>query len=252
MRRPFIAGNWKMHTDRRVARELAGALVRGLAGARADVALCPPTVYLDAVGAVIAGSALALGAQDVHWEASGAYTGEIAPPMLVDVGCTYVIVGHSERRQHAGEDDAIVGKKLRAALAAGLRPILCVGESLAQRQADTHEAVVASQVEGALRLVPADAAAKVAIAYEPVWAIGTGVVATPDQAQAMHAFIRGALARRYDSTWAQGCRILYGGSVKPDNAAGLLSRPDIDGALVGGASLETRSFCAIVGALPDR
>lgn len=246
MRTPIVAGNWKMHLDRARAVALADG-VRGVGGGGPEVLVCPPLVYLTTVAERLAGSPVGLGAQNVHWEDSGAHTGETSAAMLADVGCRYCCVGHSERRQ-AGETDEQVNAKLRALLTAGLTPILCVGETLAQREAGQAEAVVEQQVEAGLKLVSAAEAARVVVAYEPVWAIGTGVTATPEQAQAMHAHLRGALARRYDQALADGVRLLYGGSVKPANASGLFGQPDIDGGLVGGASLDASAFGEIVAA----
>jgi triosephosphate isomerase len=215
-----------------------------------DLVLCPPALYLDAVGAALsaAKSSVGLGGQNMHDKASGAFTGEVAPPMLVDLGCKYVILGHSERRTLFGETDAIVNAKTKAALAAGLTPIVCVGETLEEREGGRTDAVVTTQVRGSLAgLSPADLE-KVVIAYEPVWAIGTGKVATPQQAQEVHALIRSLLGSLASSEVAGKIRIQYGGSVKPDNAADLASQPDIDGALVGGASLKADDFLGIAKA----
>jgi len=245
-RRPLIAGNWKMHTLQAEARELARAIRAGLpASGAAEVALAPPYTALAAVAQEIAGSPLRLAGQDAFWERQGAYTGAISPWMLADLGCTYVILGHSERRQHFHETDATVQRKLQAALAAGLMVILCVGETLAEREAGQTLEVVHTQLQGCLKDFPAPEWNRLVVAYEPVWAIGTGRTATPDQAQEVHAFIRGLLPELGASA---ACRILYGGSVTPENAAALLAQPDIDGALVGGASLKADSFLAIVAA----
>jgi triosephosphate isomerase len=248
-RTPIVAGNWKMNLDRAAAEALAAAVVAGRGRAPAvDLVLCPPAVYLDTVRTALAGSDIALGAQNVSDKPSGAFTGEVAPTMLVDVGCRYVIVGHSERRTLFGETDAHVLAKARAALAAGLVPIVCVGETLEEREAGRTAEVVGTQVRGSLAgVAPADLAG-VVVAYEPVWAIGTGRVATPQQAQEVHAEIRGLLAGLADPTTAASIRIQYGGSVKPDNAADLAAQPDIDGALVGGASLKADDFLAIARA----
>jgi triosephosphate isomerase len=248
-RHKIVAGNWKMNLDRAKARELAAAVAgrRGEA-ASAELVLCPPAVYLETVGHAIAGSGVALGAQNMHDKASGAFTGEVAPPMLVDMGCRYVILGHSERRTLFGETDAGVNAKAKAALAAGLVPIVCVGETLEEREAGRTAAVVTGQVQGSLAgLSPAELE-KVVVAYEPVWAIGTGKVATPEQAQEVHALIRGLLGRLSAADVAARVRIQYGGSVKPDNAAELARQPDIDGALVGGASLKADDFLGIARA----
>lgn len=246
MRRPFIAGNWKMNLDRRQAVALANAVVaRAGEFGHVDLALCPPAVYLDAVGRALGGCRVALGGQNMYHEASGAYTGEISAAMLVDLGCRYVILGHSERRQILGETDEQINRKVLAALAAGLTPIVCVGELLAQREAGQTTAVIRSQFTGSLAGIAAEQMRSVVIAYEPVWAIGTGKVATPEQAQEVHLDLRNLIAERYNAPLAQLVRIQYGGSVKPTNAAELLSQPDIDGALVGGASLKADDFLGI-------
>jgi triosephosphate isomerase len=248
-RRPFIAGNWKMNLDRAGAVALAKAVADGCSSVDyADVAVCPPSVYLDAVGRAIAGSRVALGAQDMCAEASGAFTGEISASMLKDVGCKYVILGHSERRHIFGETNVDVNKKTLAALAAGLIPIVCVGELLEERKAGRTKDVIREQFEGSLAGLTDEQMTTVVIAYEPVWAIGTGQVATPDQAEEVHLDLRKIIAERYNAPIAEGVRIQYGGSVKPDNAAELLAQPDIDGALVGGASLKAGDFLAIVTA----
>ncbi len=246
-RQPFIAGNWKMHKTLAEAKTLARAIRAGAApGRRAEVALAPPYTALGAVAEELAGSDIRLAAQDTFWEPQGAFTGAISPAMLADVGCRYVIVGHSERRQLFGETNASVNKKLDAVLAAGLTPILCVGETRAQREADQTLQVVREQLaQGLGALKPG--AADMVIAYEPVWAIGTGLTATPDQAQTVHHFIR-SLLREFLGPPAEAIRIQYGGSVTPDNAASLLAQPDIDGALVGGASLKPELFLPIIAA----
>jgi triosephosphate isomerase len=247
MRRKFIAGNWKMNTNRAEGAALAGAIAAKIGAASdVEVAVCPPALYLDAVGKVLVVSAVGLGAQNCYHEAKGAFTGEISPQMLVDIGCKYVILGHSERRAIFKESNQDVNRKVLAALAAGLTPIMCVGETLAERQADRTAAVVREQMEGSLAGLSAEQMLKVVIAYEPVWAIGTGVVATPEQAEAVHADLRKLLETRYNSAVASSIRIQYGGSVNAENAATLLSQPNIDGALVGGASLKADSFLAIV------
>jgi triosephosphate isomerase len=247
VRRSFIAGNWKMNLNRQQAVELAKAVVSG-AGKfpRVDLAVCPPSVYLDAVGQTIKGSEVALGAQNMYHEAAGAFTGEVSAAMLTDVGCRYVILGHSERRHILGETDEQINRKVLAALAAGLIPIVCVGELLSEREAGQTAAVIRRQFEGSLAGLSAEQMQKVVIAYEPVWAIGTGKVATPQQAQEVHLDLRKLIASRYNADLAQTVRIQYGGSVKPSNAAELLSQPDIDGALVGGASLKADDFLGIV------
>jgi triosephosphate isomerase (TIM) len=251
MRRPFIAGNWKMNTNRASAVALAEALAKQAESIQGvDLAVCPPSCYLDAVGHALAGSKVALGAQNMYHEKDGAYTGELSAAMLLDLGCKYVILGHSERRHILGETDAAINKKVHAALAAGLLPILCVGELLSEREAGKTMNVIQTQFDGSLAGVSADQMAKVVIAYEPVWAIGTGKVATPQQAEDVHLALRKIIAGRYNASIADSVRLQYGGSVKPDNAASLLKQPDIDGALVGGASLKVDQFLGIVaGAL---
>ena len=249
MRKKFIAGNWKMNTLRADGAALAAAVAEGVSSSSdVEVAVCPPGVYLAAVGQAIAGSAVGLGAQNCYHEAKGAFTGEISPAMLVDIGCRYVILGHSERRQIFKETSGEVNHKVHAALAAGLVPIVCVGETLEERQAGRTMAVVREQIEHSLAGLSAEQVTKLVVAYEPVWAIGTGVVATPEQAQEVHADLRRLLETRYNSEVARGVRIQYGGSVNAENAATLLAQPDIDGALVGGASLKAESFLAIVAA----
>ncbi|QDU94238.1 triose-phosphate isomerase [Lignipirellula cremea] len=247
MRKPFIAGNWKMNLDRAgavaLAKELAAAVP---ADGPVQVAICPPAVYLDAVREAIAGSAVELGAQNMYHEASGAFTGETSAAMLQDVGCQWVILGHSERRHVLGETDADINRKVHAALAAGLPPIVCVGETLDEREAGRTQEVVRSQCDGSLAGLTEEQMAKVVIAYEPVWAIGTGKVATPAQAEEVHNDLRKYFENRYNHALAEGVRIQYGGSVKPDNAKELLSQPNIDGALVGGAALKADSFLGII------
>lgn len=247
MRIPLIAGNWKMYKTVGEATTLVRDLLAGL-GELSDreAIVCPPFTALAAVAALVADSPLGLGAQNLYPEAQGAFTGEVSPPMLVDIGCRYVIIGHSERRQYFGESDAFVNRKLRAALAHGLRPIVCVGESKPQRDAGQAEPIVTAQVRVALLEVPPAQMANVVIAYEPIWAIGTGDTATPADAQAMHAAIRATLAELYGAEIAATVRIQYGGSVKPDNIDELMAQPDIDGALVGGASLQAASFLRII------
>jgi len=251
VRRSFIAGNWKMNLTRSEAVALATEIAdKADASAHVDLAICPPSVYLDAVGAAIKGSPVALGAQNVYFESNGAYTGEISTDMLRDVGCRCVILGHSERRHILGETDETVNRKVKAALAAGLMPIVCVGETLAQREAGETEKVVSTQFSASLAGLNAEEIQQVVIAYEPVWAIGTGKVATPEQAEAVHADLRNLLKTSYNAEIGAGVRIQYGGSVKPENAADLLSRENIDGALVGGASLKAESFYGIVAGAP--
>ncbi len=250
MPRPkFVAGNWKMYTTRTAAKELAAAIVKDLPPDTATrVAVCPPFPWLVAVADVLKGSPVALGAQNCYPEKEGAFTGEVSPQMLLDAGCGYVIVGHSERRHGLGETDEFLNRKAKAALAAGLSVIFCVGELLAEREAGRTEAVLETQLTRGLAGIPAEQTAKLVIAYEPVWAIGTGKVATTEQAQEAHAFIRRKIAGQFGENVAGSLLIQYGGSVKPDNAAGLLHQPDVDGALVGGASLKADSFLAIVKA----
>lgn len=242
-RRPVVAGNFKMNLLAEEARALASSLRAALVAepASCDVVLAPVYTSLHAVREALEGSSIALAAQDVHFEDGGAFTGAVGAPFLVDAGCTYVIVGHSERRQLFGERDADVQKKAQAAQRSGLVPIVCVGETLEEREAGRAEEVVLSQVKAGLEGLDLD---RVLVAYEPVWAIGTGRTASPDDAQAMHAAIRGSLS----AAFRDKVRILYGGSVKADNAAALLGRPDVDGALVGGASLKTESFLPIIRA----
>ncbi len=251
MRRTLIAGNWKMNMDRAGAVALAGGVAKraGEFG-HLDFLVCPPSVYLVPVAEALAGSDVALGAQNMYHEAKGAFTGETSAQMLLDVGCRYVILGHSERRHILGESDADVNQKTLAALAAGLVPVVCVGELLEQREAGKTAEVIRGQMEGSLAGVSAEQIAKTVIAYEPVWAIGTGKVATPDQAEEVHADLRSLLTSLYNAQTADGVRILYGGSVKPSNANDLLSQPDIDGALIGGASLKVDDFLGIAAGAP--
>lgn len=249
MIRPLIAGNWKMFTTRAGAQTLATEIMRGLeSGDIADVAICPPFPYLPTVAAVVIASPIALGAQNVYPAPEGAFTGEVSPGMLRDIGCRYVIVGHSERRLLMGESNALVRRKVEAATAAGLRTILCVGETLQQRDQGDTEQVLDEQLTSALEGPGALATENLVLAYEPVWAIGTGRNATPDQAQQAHAFLRGRLRQMFGQEQAAAVPILYGGSVKPENAAALLAQPEVNGALVGGASLVAAQFLAIVRA----
>ncbi len=250
MRRPFIAGNWKMNLNRAEAVALAGGVAEGAKDIDAvDLAVCPPSVYLDAVAEALSGSKVALGAQNMYHQPKGAFTGEISAAMLTDIGCKYVVLGHSERRHILGESDAQINKKVLAALDAGLVPIVCVGELLEQRTAGATMDVIASQFAGSLAGISAEQFSKVVIAYEPVWAIGTGEVATPEQAEEVHLGLRKIIETRYNEKVAQAVRIQYGGSVKPENAAELLGQPNIDGALVGGASLKADSFMGIIAGL---
>jgi triosephosphate isomerase len=248
-RRLFIAGNWKMNTTRASGLALVRDLLKELGRLdQVDLAVCPPFVYLGAIHEVLGGTHIALGAQDVFYQDEGAFTGEISAAMLKDVGCRYVILGHSERRHVIGESDELVNRKILKALSDGLEVIFCVGELLAQRESEQTDEIVARQVSVGLEGVNADAMKRVTIAYEPVWAIGTGRNATPQQAQEVHAMIRGLLADMYNPRVAQAVRIQYGGSVKPANAAEILAQPDVDGALVGGASLKASDFVGIVKA----
>jgi len=249
MRKPFVAGNWKLNKNAAEAVALVNGLLPGLSALESiDRVVCPPFTDLWAVKELLAGSGIGLGAQNMYWETSGAYTGEIAPGMLAEV-CQYVILGHSERRQFFGETDETVNRKIKAALAVGLTPIVCIGESLEENQAgQTSEVVNRQVVQGLAGLTPEEGA-KLVIAYEPIWAIGTGLAATPEDANAIHRdVVRAALGRMLGEETAASIRILYGGSVKPDNAVSFFSQSDIDGALVGGASLKVDSFLAIAQA----
>jgi triosephosphate isomerase len=249
-RRTFIAGNWKMNKTvaeaTALARELRAAV--SMVRDRVEIAVAPPFTALYPVAKALEGSNIALAAQNCHAEASGAFTGEIAAPMLKEVGCSWVILGHSERRQYFGETDALINRKVAAVLAAGMRPIICVGETLQEREAGQTLSVVERQVKGCLAGFGKDEGATFVIAYEPVWAIGTGKTATSRQAQEVHAHIRALLTGLWGRDAAEAVRIQYGGSVKAENAAELLAMPDVDGALVGGASLKVADFAAIVKA----
>jgi len=249
MRKKIIAGNWKMYKTPAEAVSLVTEMLR-TAPPRNDreVVVCPPYVALSRVSQLLKGSSVRLGAQNVCWEKEGAYTGEISAPMLKEIGCEYVIIGHSERRQYFHEDDALIAKKLRAVLASEMIPILCVGEKLEERDAGRTTDVLASQVRGALGEFDATQVRGLVVAYEPVWAIGTGKTATSQMAVEAHQFVRQLLGRMFGPGLAAETRIQYGGSVKPENAAELLREPDIDGALVGGASLKADSFLRIVEA----
>ncbi len=248
MRRPLIAGNWKMNLDRMGSVELASGIAKSGADCGAEVLVCPPFVYLDAVAGALGESVVKMGAQDVYFESSGAFTGETSPGMLVDLGCKYVILGHSERRNVIGESDELINKKVHSALAAGLVPIVCVGELLEQRESGQTAEVVKSQFQGSLAGVSENQIRGIVIAYEPVWAIGTGKTASPEQAQEVHADLRKLVEDHYNAGSAEVVRILYGGSVKPANSSELMAQPDIDGALVGGASMKADSFAAIIDA----
>jgi triosephosphate isomerase len=245
MRQPLVAGNWKMNGSVASVRELLAGIKEGVGKVgNCEVAVCPPYVFIPTAQAELSGTAISWGGQNLSTEQSGAFTGEVSGSMLLDFSCTYVIVGHSERRTLYGEDDALVARKFAVARAAGLKPILCVGETLDEREKGITEEVVARQVDAVIELEGAQALADGVIAYEPVWAIGTGVTATSGQAQEVHAFIRKRIAS-HDAGVADGLRILYGGSMKPDNAADLMSNADIDGGLIGGASLKAADFLAI-------
>jgi len=247
MRRPVIAGNWKMYKTIGEAVDFVGKLKPLVATAdHCEVVVAPPFTALRAAADAVKGSNISVAAQEVHWDKEGAHTGDVSPAMLVDAGCTHVIIGHSERRQDHGETDANVNRKIKAALAAGLVPIVCVGETLAEREAGKTQPVLERQVQGGfVGLTPQDFS-RIIIAYEPVWAIGTGRTATPEMAAESHRFVRGLVRQQYGEDLAARARILYGGSVKPDNIAGLMAQEEIDGALVGGASLKVDSFSAIV------
>ena len=247
MRTPMAVANWKMNGTLAEAQALASQVKEGLKRTRGtEVVLCPPFTALAAVAEILAGSSLQLGAQNCHWEASGAYTGEVSPAMLADLRCRLVILGHSERRQHLGETDALINRKLRAALAHRLRPLLCVGETAEERRQGLTFHVVEGQLRGGLAGCSPQEIGRCIVAYEPVWAIGTGVNATPAQAAEVHGYLRGILSELASKEAAQGIRILYGGSVKPDNVASLVQDPEIDGTLVGGASLQAAAFVAVV------
>jgi triosephosphate isomerase len=246
-RTPFVCGNWKMFTSSASGRELASAVARGVTDDRVRVAVCPPFPYLTAIRDIVKSSRVGLGAQNLYPAKEGAFTGEVSPEMLIDVGCEVVIVGHSERRHGLGESDEFVKRKARAGLDAGLTVILCVGETLDERQGDRTEAVLDRQLTAGLKDVPASALDRLVIAYEPVWAIGTGHNATPQQAQDAHAFLRRRFGELTTAAAAERLVIQYGGSAKPENAASLLAQPDVDGALVGGASLKADLFLAIIG-----
>ncbi len=248
-RKKFVAGNWKMNTTAATAKRLASDIVAGLgAEDRVAVAVCPPFPYLSLVAEIVRGSKIALGAQNAYSEEKGAFTGEVSPTMLRDVGCHLVILGHSERRRKLGESNAFVNRKVHVALGVGLQVILCVGESEEERQANQTEAVLHEQLSGSLAGIPGESLSRLVLAYEPVWAIGTGQNATPDQAQQAHSYIRGQIRERFGEECARAFPIQYGGSVTPDNAASLMHAPDVDGALVGGASLNAEQFVAIVRA----
>lgn len=246
-KKPFIAGNWKMYKTVREAVNLVQTIKAGLHKAyHADVVVCPPFTALSAVSKILEDSSVELGAQNMHFEAEGAFTGDISPLMLKDLNCRYVILGHSERRQYFKEDDNLIAAKVKTAIKYSLVPILCVGETLEEREARRFHEVVKTQFDAALNSVTGDDASKMVIAYEPVWAIGTGRTATPEQAEQMHSYIRRLLNEKYGEETAAKVPILYGGSVKPDNIASLIEKQNVDGALVGGASLKAETFTQIV------
>jgi triosephosphate isomerase len=248
MRRRIVAGNWKLHGSRAFAAELVGGVAAGLPVEGVELVLLPPLPYLGQLVGDFGAAGIAFGAQDVSAHDKGAYTGEVSAAMLVEAGARYALCGHSERRQYHGETDASVAAKAVAALQAGLTPIVCVGEQLEERESGRTEAVIAAQLAPVLDALAPEALARVVVAYEPVWAIGTGRTATPEQAQAVHTFIRGQVAAR-DAKIAGSLPILYGGSCKPDNAAALFAQPDVDGGLIGGASLVAADFLAIARAM---
>ena len=247
MRKPIIAGNWKLHKTVKESIDLVTLLKRQVQEFdQVGVVVCPVFTALASVGEVLMGSEIHMGAQDLYWEEKGAFTGQVSAPLIKDTGASYVIIGHSERRQFFHETDETVNKKIKAALKWNLTPIVCVGELLAEREGNKTMQVVERQIKGAFESLSAEDIKKLTVAYEPVWAIGTGKVASPEQAQEVHAFIRKQVYSLFGSETAEGLRILYGGSVKPDNIAGLMQKPDIDGALVGGASLEAQMFTDII------
>lgn len=247
MRTYFIAGNWKMNKTFGEVNILLSQIKKMVMDLSAiDIAVCPSYPYLSLAVEILKDSDIAVGAQNMAWERNGAYTGEVSPDMIKDVGCKYVILGHSERRKYFSESDELINKKIKLAIASDLYPIVCVGESLEQREKNETEEVIKNQITGCLKGLLLKEIQKVTIAYEPLWAIGTGKTATPQQAQQVHQMIRDWLSDDYDREIADSIRILYGGSVKPDNAEKLLSQPDIDGALIGGASLDAESFTAII------
>ena len=249
MRKPIVAGNWKMNETPDEAEALAKGIVETVSDVgNVEVVICPPFTALERTAKVLAGTPIGLGAQNMHWESEGAYTGEVSGAMLLTCGCQYVILGHSERRTYFGETDATVNQRLKAALGCGLKPIVCVGETLEERKSEVTEKVVRKQVTGGFEGLSESAAAGTVLAYEPVWAIGTGLTATPEQAETVHAAIREVLGQLYSGDTADGIRIQYGGSMKPDNAADLLSQPNIDGGLIGGAALDAAAFAGIVKA----
>jgi triosephosphate isomerase (TIM) len=249
MRKKIIAGNWKMNLDVRETELLMKGIVERVKDVRdVEIVVCPPFTNLQTAAELLKGTDIGLGAQNMHWEKKGAFTGEISANMLLTLDCRYVILGHSERRTYFGETDESVARKVKAALESGLTPIVCVGETREEREGGITEKVVGTQVRGAFRGLGADTFRGTVIAYEPVWAIGTGLNATNEQAEAVHRFIRGIVAEMFGSAAADETRIQYGGSMKPSNARELLAQPDIDGGLIGGASLDAESFEGIIRA----
>ena len=247
MRKKVIAGNWKMNKDLNESQNLVSGIIDGLGNEnKCDVVVCPPFTSLNEVHSLIKNTPIKLGAQNVYYETDGAFTGEVSTGMLKSVGCDYVIIGHSERRTIFGEKDELLNKKNKKALADGLKVIFCIGESLAQREEGITNSIVEKQLQKGLDGISSEELNNIIIAYEPVWAIGTGKTATPEQAQEVHAFIRNYISQKYSKESGEGLIIQYGGSVKPDNAASLLSQPDIDGALIGGACLKADSFLSII------
>jgi triosephosphate isomerase len=247
-RKKYVVGNWKMYTTLSQAKELAAAVAKGVTSDAVTVAVCPPFPWLCAVADVVRGTKVGVGAQDCAAEKEGAFTGQVSAPMLLEIGCRFAIVGHSERRHGLQESDELLNKKVKAVIASGVVAVFCIGELLGERESNKTESVLHRQLTAGLAGLTAAQVAKVAIAYEPVWAIGTGRVATDQQAQDAHAYVRKCFAGLFGQPAADALVIQYGGSVKPDNAAGLMSQPDVDGALVGGASLKADSFLAIVKA----
>lgn len=251
MRKYIIAGNWKMHKDSREAAELSAEIVKAhKPDTRFELVICPTFTSIAAAVEAVRGTDVAVGGQNICWEEQGAFTGEISAGMLLTSGCKYVILGHSERRQYFSEDDRLIGRKVELALSAGLLPIVCLGEKIEDREAGKTENIVGGQFDGVFADIEKDGFDKCVIAYEPVWAIGTGKTATPEMAEDVHRFIREKAKTKYGEDSADGIRILYGGSMKPENAAALLSQPDIDGGLIGGASLKSGSFIGIADCVP--
>ncbi|HBF38203.1 MAG TPA: triose-phosphate isomerase [Firmicutes bacterium] len=247
MRKPIIAGNWKMNKTIPEAKQLVSGLVSKLAGkSEVEIVFCPPFTALSTVKDLLKGTPYGLGAQDLYWKEKGAFTGEVSPLMLKDVGCDYVIIGHSERRQYFGETDVTVNQKVKAALAVGIKPIICVGETLAQREAGETDALIKGQTEKAFEGIEVSAIPTIVIAYEPIWAIGTGKSSSASDANQVIGLIRNTVAKLYGKETAEQMRIQYGGSVKPENIKEYMSQPEIDGALVGGASLEIDSFLKLI------